>query len=165
MRVKRSTARVLPVDREGRVLLLLGQDLFRRGDQFWLAIGGGVERGESLAGAAARELHEEAGIVVDPGALRDPIATTVIEYASFGVLPVVQRQTYFAVAAADTAVTTAGQGRIERLTLTGYAWLSAADVAGRPERFSDPALPKLVQAAVAAVLGVGGISATDSGFN
>jgi 8-oxo-dGTP pyrophosphatase MutT (NUDIX family) len=145
----------LPVDREGRVLLLLGQDLFRRGDQFWLSVGGGVEGGESLARGAARELREETGIVVDPAALGDPIATSVIEFASFGVLPVIQRQTYFAVAVADTAVTFAGQGRIERLTITGHAWLSAEGIAGRPERFSDPALPKLAEAAVTAVRGGG----------
>ncbi len=69
------------------------------------------------------------------------------------MLPVIQRQTYFAVAVADTAVTFAGQGRIERLTITGHAWLSAEGIAGRPERFSDPALPKLVEAAVTAVRG------------
>lgn len=137
------------------MLLLLGQDLFRRGGQFWLSVGGGVERGESLARAAARELREETGIVVGPGALGEPLATSVIEFASFGVLPMIQEQTYFAVAVADTAVTFAGQGRIERFTIAGHAWLDAEGIAGRPERFSDPALPKLVEAAVTAVLGAG----------
>src|ERR1700733_13228139 len=52
--MKRRTARVLPVDREGRVLLQLGRELHRRGDRFWLTIGGGAERGETLAEAGPR---------------------------------------------------------------------------------------------------------------
>jgi 8-oxo-dGTP pyrophosphatase MutT (NUDIX family) len=151
VRINRSTARVLPVNPEGRVLLLLGRDLFRRADQFWLSVGGAVERGESLPQAGVRELREEAGISVDPAELGVPIATTVIEFASFGLLPVTQTQAYFAVAVPDTTVTFAGQGRIERLTMVGHAWLSAEGIAARAERLSDPDLPKLVREAVTAV--------------
>src|ERR1700738_3536350 len=80
--VKRRAARVLPVDADGRVLLQLGRDLHRRSDRFWLTIGGGAERGETLAEAAAREMREETGIDVDPAELGAPIATTVIEYSA-----------------------------------------------------------------------------------
>jgi len=76
VRVKRNTARVLPVDPEGRVLLQLGRELHRRTDRFWLTIGGGAERGETLAEAAAREMREEAGIDVDPAELGAPLGTT-----------------------------------------------------------------------------------------
>ena len=38
----------------------------------------------------------------------------------------------------------AGQGRLERQTMVGHAWLSAEAIAGRTERLSDPDLPKLV---------------------
>lgn len=138
---------------EGRVLLLLGNDLFRRNVQFWLSVGGGVERGETLAQAAVRELREEVGISVGPGDLGDPIATTVIEFASFGFLPVTQEQAYFALAVPDTTVSFAGQGRIERRTMVGHAWLSADAIAARTERLSDPDLPKLVKQAVSAALG------------
>jgi 8-oxo-dGTP pyrophosphatase MutT (NUDIX family) len=141
------------VDRDGRVLLLLGKELFGNGDRFWLSVGGGLERGETLALAAARELHEEAGITVDPAALGVPIGTSVIEYVSFGVLPVTQHQTYFAVAVDDTAVSFARQGAIERLTIGGHAWLSANGAADRTERFSDPELPRLMRVAVATVRG------------
>jgi 8-oxo-dGTP pyrophosphatase MutT (NUDIX family) len=143
------------VDREGRVLLLLGRDLFRWNSQFWLSVGGGVEHGETLAQAAARELREEAGISVAPADLGDPFASTVIEFTSLGVLQVTQQQAYFAVAAPGPAVDYAGQGRIERLTLVGHAWLSPEGIAEAPERLSDPDLPKLARAAVSAVLGPG----------
>jgi 8-oxo-dGTP pyrophosphatase MutT (NUDIX family) len=143
------------VNREGRVLLLLGNSLFRRDVHFWLSVGGGLERGETLAQAAVRELREEVGISLEPGQLGVPIATTVIEFASFGFLPITQEQAYFAVAVPDTTVSFAGQGRIERRTMVGHAWLSAEGIAARTERLSDPDLPKLVRAAVTAVLGDG----------
>jgi 8-oxo-dGTP pyrophosphatase MutT (NUDIX family) len=56
---------VLPVDAGGRVLLLLGYDPADPGHPFWFTIGGGTAPGESVAEAAARELHEEAGIAAD----------------------------------------------------------------------------------------------------
>ncbi len=151
MRISRGTARVLPVDTGGRVLLLLGRELLRRRNHFWMSVGGGVERGESLAQAAARELGEETGIRVDPAALGAPVGRSVIEFASFGLVPVTQEQTYFALAVQGTAVSRAGLGRLERLTIAGHAWLTEAGLGQRPERLSDPELPLLVRAAVAAV--------------
>jgi 8-oxo-dGTP pyrophosphatase MutT (NUDIX family) len=141
------------VNSGGRVLLLLGTDLFRRADHYWLSVGGGVERGETLAEAAVRELHEEVGLALAPGDLGAPIATSVIEFGMFGLLPVTQQQAYFAVAVPDTTVTFAGQGWIERRCMVGHAWLSPEGLAARAERLSDPDLPKLAGAAVAAVLG------------
>jgi len=149
--IKRGTARVLPVDRDGRVLLLIGRELLRRGDHFWLSVGGGIERGESLVQAAARELREETGISVDPAALGSAIGTSVLEFTSFGLLSVIQHQTYYALAVAGTGVSFAGQGAVERLTIVGYEWLSADGLAARPERVNDPELPRLMRAAVAAV--------------
>jgi len=67
VQLRRSTARVLPVDREGRVLLQLGRGLLTRGECRWLTIGGGLEPGETPAEAAVREMREEVGITVDPG--------------------------------------------------------------------------------------------------
>jgi 8-oxo-dGTP pyrophosphatase MutT (NUDIX family) len=153
LRVKRDTARVLPVDREGRVLLQLGREPHRRGDRFWLTIGGGAERRETLAEAGAREMREEAGIDVDPAALGEPIGTTVIDYLLFGLLPVTQRQTYFAVAVDDVAVSFEHQSLIERLTIERHAWLSADELELRPERLVDHEMPRLMRLAVTAVRG------------
>jgi 8-oxo-dGTP pyrophosphatase MutT (NUDIX family) len=151
VRFRRGTARVLPVDAQGRVLLLLGKPLFGQGERFWLSVGGGIERGENLVHAAVRELHEETGIVVDSGLLGEPIGTTVIEFTSFGVLAVTQQQTYFAVAVEDNAVSFDRQGALERMTIVEHAWLSAEALASRPERLSDPDLPRLMREAVAVV--------------
>jgi 8-oxo-dGTP pyrophosphatase MutT (NUDIX family) len=133
------------------VLLQLGRELHRRSDRFWLTIGGGAERGETLAEAGAREMREEAGIDVDPADLGEPIGTTVIDYALFALLPVTQRQTYFAVAVDDAKVSFAHQPLIERLTIERHEWLTADELEARPERIVDGELPRLIRAAVAAV--------------
>jgi 8-oxo-dGTP pyrophosphatase MutT (NUDIX family) len=151
VRLRRSTARVLPVDREGRVLLQLAHGVRRRDDFHWLTIGGGVAHGETLAQAAAREMREEAGIVIAPAALGNPIGTTVIRYAAFGVLPVCQYQTYFALALDEAEPDFRHQSPYERLTIAGHEWLSADELERRPERLTDPALPRLARAAAAAV--------------
>ena len=153
MRLKRNTARVLPVDREGRVLLQLGRDRVPRDERYWLTIGGGKTRGETLAQAGAREMREEAGLGVDPAALGEPIGTTVVEYSAFGVLPVRQYQTYFAVAVDDAEVRPGHQGLLERLGIERHEWLTAGELERRPERIADPQLPRLMRTAVTAVRG------------
>ena len=50
----RQTARVLPVDDEGRVLLLHGWDPHHPDRPFWFTIGGAADPGESLRAAGAR---------------------------------------------------------------------------------------------------------------
>lgn len=59
--VRRSVARALVLDPDGRVLLLAGGDPARRAVTVWHAPGGGLEPGETAAQAAARELAEETG--------------------------------------------------------------------------------------------------------
>jgi 8-oxo-dGTP pyrophosphatase MutT (NUDIX family) len=135
------------------VLLQLGRDRWPREDRYWLTIGGGKARGETLAQAGAREMHEEAGIHVDPAALGDPIGATVIQYALFGLLPVIQYQTYFAVAVDDVEVHPGHQSLIERLNIERHEWLSVEELTVRPERLTDPELPRLLRAAVAVVRG------------
>lgn len=60
------TAYALVVDRGGRTLLTRVDEPGRG----WEVPGGHVEAGESPAAAAARELAEETGFVLDPGVLR-----------------------------------------------------------------------------------------------
>ena len=133
------------------MLLQLGRELHRRSDRFWLTIGGGAERGETLAEAGAREMREEAGIDVAPADLGEPIGATVVDYALFALLPVTQRQTYFAVAVDDAAVSFEHQSLIERLTIESHEWLTADELEARPERIVDAELPRLIRVAVAAV--------------
>jgi 8-oxo-dGTP pyrophosphatase MutT (NUDIX family) len=150
MKIRRRTARVLPVAPDGRVLLLRCRVLLRRDDHFWLSVGGGLKRGESLASAAVRELREEAGIIVDQARLGEQLGTSVITDVVFGLLPVNTSLSYFAVTVDDTRVSFAGQGRWERISIRGHAWLTPDELAARPGRLSDPELPRMMRAAVAA---------------
>ena len=138
------------------MLLQLGRELHRRRDRFWLTIGGGAERGETLAEAAAREMREEAGIDVRPADLGEPIGNTVIDYSLFALLPVTQSQTYFAIAVDDAEVSFAHQSLIERLTIERHEWLSADELERRPERLADPEMPRLMRVAVTVARGQGG---------
>ncbi len=153
MQLRRSSARVLPVDREGRVLLQLARGLLPRGDRRWLTIGGGLERGETPAEAAARELREETVITVEPAALGRSLGSTVIRYIAFGVLPVADYLTYFAVAVDEAELSFAHQSRLERLTIEAHEWLTADELERRPERLTDEELPRMIRAAAAAVRG------------
>jgi len=150
---RRNTARVLPVDPEGRVLLLRGWDLLRPYDRFWFSVGGGAHRGEPLRAAAAREMREEIGLDLDEARLGQPIETSAIEFTQLG-LRIVQDQEYYAVAVpADVAVSLAGMVWLERLTVTGHGWLTADELTADPIRSSDPRLPEMVRLAVATILG------------
>jgi 8-oxo-dGTP pyrophosphatase MutT (NUDIX family) len=150
--IRRNTARVLPVDPEGRVLLLHGWDPVRPDDPFWFTIGGAAEPGESLPGAAARELREEAGIVIDPARLGEPIEVAAISFSWAGVI-MEQDQTFFAVAIENTQVSFAGQDPFERATIDKHGWLHPGELEGGSERPADPEIPRLMRAAIAAVRG------------
>jgi 8-oxo-dGTP pyrophosphatase MutT (NUDIX family) len=150
-RIRRNTARVLPVDREGRVLLLHGWDPLRPEDPFWFTIGGAVEPGETLPEAAARELREEAGIAVEPDRFGDPIEVSAIEFTWSGVI-FDQDQTFFAVAVDDAGISFDGQDPLERSTIDKHGWLYPEELEGGAERPADPEIPRLMRAAVASVV-------------
>ena len=150
--IRRNTARVLPVDREGRVLLLHGWDPLRPDDPFWFTIGGAAEPGESLSEAAVRELREEAGIVVDLDRIGEPIEASAITFP-FGGVRFEQDQTFFAVAVDDAEVSFAGQDPIERATIDKHGWLYPGELEDGAERPADPEIPRLMRAAVAAIRG------------
>jgi 8-oxo-dGTP pyrophosphatase MutT (NUDIX family) len=149
-RIRRNTARVLPVNGEGRVLLLHGWDPLRPDDPFWFTIGGAADPGESLAQAAARELREEAGIEVELTALGEPFESSLIEFTWSGVL-FVQDQTFFAVSVDAAGVSFDGQEPLERATIDKHGWLYPEELENGTERPADPEIPRLMRAAVVVV--------------
>jgi 8-oxo-dGTP pyrophosphatase MutT (NUDIX family) len=61
--IRRTTARFVPVNRDGDVLLPYGRDPAVPDERIWFTIGGAAEPGNSLREAGVRELQEETGFV------------------------------------------------------------------------------------------------------
>jgi 8-oxo-dGTP pyrophosphatase MutT (NUDIX family) len=148
---RRNTARVLPVDPEGRVLLLHGRDLLRPFGRFWFTIGGAAHEGETLRAAAVREMREEVGIAIDEALLSQPVLEMFIVNTVPG-LRIVQDQTFYAVAVpAGLRVSLDGMGWLERSTVDNYAWLTPEELEADGLVRTDRRLPDVLRRAVTAV--------------
>src|SRR5258707_11140561 len=152
MAFRRNTARVLPVDPEGRVLLLHGWAPRRPLERFWFTIGGATEHDEELRAAGVREMREEVGITLDEELLGEPIHTASTEFTWAG-MHFMQDQTFYAVALpSDVPVSFDGMEWLERATVDKHAWLTPEELEAEEIGRTDPTLPGGMRLAVAAVL-------------
>lgn len=142
--IPRRAARVLPVDAGNRVLLLHGFNPAAPAELFWFTIGGGIEPGESIAAAAARELLEEAGLVVAPAELGEPVWHRTAEF-SFDGRRYRQEEDYFLLRAGSFEVSLAGLDTIEQQTVVGYRWWDPAGLQTAGEVFFPAELPRLLR--------------------
>lgn len=128
----RRAARVLLVNADDRVLLFAGFDPARPEHRYWLTPGGGLAPDESPAAGAARELAEETGLRLTPAELGEPVWQDKIEYPFDGVW-YRQEQEFFLVRVPSWEVDTAGFDDVERASVTGHRWWSAAELAASDE--------------------------------
>jgi 8-oxo-dGTP pyrophosphatase MutT (NUDIX family) len=126
------------------VLLLRGFDPARPDHPFWFTVGGGADPGETLAEAAAREMREEVGIVADAAALGRPVWRRATEF-TFDGTRFRQEEEYFVIRVGSCEVSMAGMDESETDTVTGYRWLSAAEIDALGEPFFPPELPDLLR--------------------
>lgn len=147
--VRRTTARILPVDEHDRVLLMHGWDPRQPDRAFWFTVGGAVEDGEDLATAGLRELAEEVGITAELSELTMPLATFDHTFSWDGRL-VQQTETYFALRVRDVTVSLTGLDAMEQATTDRAGWWTADDLDDDGTAANDH-LAGMIRAAVAAV--------------
>ncbi|MGI8522897.1 MAG: NUDIX domain-containing protein [Nocardioides sp.] len=151
--IRRPTARVLPVDDTGEVLLLTIQAA--DGRPGLMTIGGGIEPGESERRAATRELAEEIGWTAEPDDLvgpihhgthewRDVLGHDYVSESTFFALPVVGRD--------NLEVTFTGQRPDELGFIIGHEWVAPGALFD-DARVRHPHLPHIAGIAAARVRG------------
>lgn len=144
-RYRRRSARVLLLDDAGRVLLLRCVKQSGRPEfgHCWLTPGGGVRRGERLARAAARELHEEIGLSVTAADLGRPVATTS-GYADLGWASGIFRDDFFHHRVSTHEVDTSRMERLERENFGGHRWWTVDELAETDEEVFPSGLHPLL---------------------
>ncbi len=123
----RTSARVVLLDEQDRVLLMRGHDPKTPDLPFWFTVGGGIEPGETLRTAAVRELWEETGRALDSTALRGPIWRRVAVFPFDGEL--VRSEELFFVARTTAFEPRAANPTVwERRCVTDNKWCTAEDI-------------------------------------
>ena len=145
--IRRTTARVVPVNRDGEVLLLQGCDPKRPETSYWFTIGGGTEPGESLAGAGVRELAEETGIVARPDELVGPFHRGVHAFEWNG-LHLVNDSHFFAIRLDNVTISFDHLEPTEVGNVFGAGWFALDDL---PAELAHDELPHVARMAVEAV--------------
>lgn len=132
--------------RAAAIITRTGQVLLHRveGDTFWALPGGGVEPGESTAQALVREMHEELGVAVVPGAL----ACVVENFFAYGGVDYHEMGLYLHAQPQPGSLldqSPGPYGGVEGQRRLEFAWFDLVDLAGldlRPAFLCD-ALAKL----------------------
>lgn len=141
----RRAARVLLVDRAGRVLLLRGVDPARpEAGAWWMTPGGGLEPGESFSQGAARELFEETGLRCPAEALGAPVHVEDIAF-SFGGRSYEQHQEFFLLRVDSHEVDHGGFDDVERASVLGHGWFGVDGLDGLAEPVHPAALAGLLR--------------------
>jgi 8-oxo-dGTP pyrophosphatase MutT (NUDIX family) len=129
----RPSARVIVIDGTNSVLLFLVKDPLDPKPALWITPGGGINPGEALSEAAARELSEETGLVVDPAELGDPVATCRGEW-TFRGQPLYSVETFFAWRTDRFELSTAGWEPLEHEVHAAWRWWTIEEIDATSER-------------------------------
>jgi 8-oxo-dGTP pyrophosphatase MutT (NUDIX family) len=142
-RLKRTSAKVLLLNPDGRVLLFVGMDPAHPArPPIWFPVGGGVENGETQEHAAIREVKEETGLLISD--LGPVVMTRHVDF-EFELDSYDQDETYYAVTTAAFVPDTAGWTKVEQRAMSGYRWWSVDDLRATNEIVFPEGLSELVE--------------------
>ena len=131
---QRRAARVLLLDREGRILLQQCRDPLAPADgPWWNTPGGGLDDGETPAQAAARELFEETGLQVGADDLGPVVHERVAEFDFLGAA-YRQVEDYFLVRTDPFDAEPTAHSDAEMMTVLGTRWWTREELRGTRER-------------------------------
>ena len=151
---ERSAARVLVLDGAGAVLLVRGHDADEPDRHWWFSVGGGIDSGESPREAAARELREETGMVVDPAVLEGPVLrrSAIFDFAREHCR---QHEEFFVLRVAERpALSSEGWTELEESFVDEVRWLTPDEIEASTDEVFPAALPRIVRALAAGWDGV-----------
>jgi 8-oxo-dGTP pyrophosphatase MutT (NUDIX family) len=142
MPIWRPTARILLADPEGRILLFSAREA--DGERWWFTPGGGVHQGETVEGAAVRELFEETGVSCGEAELGPVVATSASRWTAQeqGKL-FLGAHSFFFLRVPQARIDTGGQEALERSLITGHRWWAVAELRTATERIVPPGLAGL----------------------
>ncbi|MBE1585129.1 NUDIX hydrolase [Nonomuraea angiospora] len=152
IRTQRPSARVILAAPDDRVLLLrfVPPDPWPK-EPAWHLPGGGLEPGESPAQAAAREVLEETGHVLDGAGLGDPVAVNEGAWSNLGRHFYTVHTYFFARVPSATVAPTALEDYETEAFKLGHRWWRADELAAAEERVFPPGLAALLPDLLAGV--------------
>ncbi|HEY7053192.1 MAG TPA: NUDIX domain-containing protein [Mycobacterium sp.] len=127
----RTSARVVLLDEDGRVLLFCGSDPARAGGEapkWWFTVGGQARPGETLQRAAAREVYEETGLHADPEQMIGPVwrRDAMLDFNNSVVR---SHELFFVHRTRRFDPSTAGHTALERRYIHDFRWCDPSDIA------------------------------------
>ncbi|MCU1587466.1 MAG: hydrolase [Frankiales bacterium] len=140
----RTSARVLLLDGEDRVLLFRGVDPGApdRGS-WWFTPGGGLDPGETHRDGAVRELYEETGLRCEAAALIGPVheEESLFEFATISFL---QHSTFFVHRVDRHVVDVSGFQELEASSIVEHRWWSREALRATDETYYPTCLVELL---------------------
>jgi 8-oxo-dGTP pyrophosphatase MutT (NUDIX family) len=148
MVLERRAARLFVIADES-ILLIRGCDpAHPEHGEWWLTPGGGIDDGEAIPAAAARELREETGLVLDAEQMGPVVATRVTEF-DYGDVAHLQTEWYFAVRVPRFEPQGEGWDELEQRALLEFRWWTVPELAATTERVFPKGLVDAVRAVIA----------------